>query len=102
MRDEVRKSALAPRNAPPLLGQVVGSALASISFAPKGYVKGEYGTSTCTYTYVQTVHTYIPSLTYTHIHNRLWYRGDFVPCIVSLGERAAERGAERIGGGAGI
>lgn len=41
MRDEVRKAALAPEAAPKLIGQLVGTVLASISLAPKGYVTGE-------------------------------------------------------------
>lgn len=41
VRNEVRKVALAPEAAPKLVGQIVGNVLASLSFAPKGYVKGE-------------------------------------------------------------
>ena len=41
VRNEVRKVALAPEAAPKLVGQIVGNVLAAVSFAPKGYVKGE-------------------------------------------------------------
>jgi hypothetical protein len=37
---EVRKHALAPESAPKILGQMVGTALAMASSAPKGYVEG--------------------------------------------------------------
>lgn len=40
MREEMRKAALAPENAPKMVGQLVGSVLASISFAPNGYIRG--------------------------------------------------------------
>ena len=41
VRGEVRKAALAPANAPSLVGQAVGSILASVSWAPSGFVPGE-------------------------------------------------------------
>ena len=41
VRAEVRKAALAPANAPSLVGQAVGSILASVSWAPSGFVPGE-------------------------------------------------------------
>jgi hypothetical protein len=41
MRDEVRKAALAPEAAPKLIGQLVGTFLATISAAPKGLVAGQ-------------------------------------------------------------
>lgn len=41
MRDEVRKAALAPEAAPKMIGQLVGTLLASISSAPKGLVTGQ-------------------------------------------------------------
>ena len=41
MRDEVRKAALAPDNAPQLVGQIIGTLMASIASAPKGYVTGD-------------------------------------------------------------
>jgi Mitochondrial inner membrane protein len=37
VRNETRKAALAPENMPPFLGQIVGNALATISWTPKGY-----------------------------------------------------------------
>jgi hypothetical protein len=40
VRTEVRKAALAPSNAPSLVGQAVGSVLASVSWAPSGFVPG--------------------------------------------------------------
>ena len=41
VRGEVRKAALAPTSAPSLVGQAVGSLLASLSWAPSGFVPGE-------------------------------------------------------------
>ncbi len=41
MRDEVRKAALAPEAAPKMIGQLVGTFLASISAAPRGLVTGQ-------------------------------------------------------------
>lgn len=41
VRNEVRKVALAPKDLPPLLGHMVGSLLASIAWAPKGYIHGD-------------------------------------------------------------
>lgn len=41
MREEVRKAALAPESAPKMIGQLIGSGLAAISSAPKGYVTGQ-------------------------------------------------------------
>lgn len=41
VKDEVRKAALAPQAAPPLLGQVVGNILAFVSLEPKGMVEGD-------------------------------------------------------------
>lgn len=40
MRQEVRKAALAPEAAPKLVGQLIGSGLAAISWAPTGLVPG--------------------------------------------------------------
>lgn len=41
VRNEVRKNALAPANAPSVVGQAVGSVLATLSWAPVGFVPGE-------------------------------------------------------------
>ena len=41
VRNEVRKVALAPEAAPKLVGQIVGNVLATVSWAPKGYVEGD-------------------------------------------------------------
>lgn len=41
VRNEVRKIALAPANAPSLVGVAVGSVLAKLSWAPSGFVPGE-------------------------------------------------------------
>lgn len=40
MRDEARKAALAPEQAPKLIGQVIGTVLANISSTPSGYIAG--------------------------------------------------------------
>lgn len=40
MRQEVRKVALAPKEVPSIVGQLIGSILATISLTPKGYVTG--------------------------------------------------------------
>lgn len=40
-RNEVRKAALSPEGVPTIIGQVIGNALASVSWAPKGYVSGD-------------------------------------------------------------
>lgn len=40
VRNEMRKVALAPEAAPKLVGQILGNVLASVSWAPKGYVEG--------------------------------------------------------------
>ncbi len=40
MRQEVRKVALAPKEVPSLVGQFIGSVLATVSLTPKGYVTG--------------------------------------------------------------
>lgn len=40
MRDEARKAALAPENAPKILGQMIGTILATMSFVPSGYIAG--------------------------------------------------------------
>ena len=37
----MRKAALAPESAPPLIGQLIGSLLAGITWSPKGYVRGD-------------------------------------------------------------
>jgi hypothetical protein len=41
VRNAVRKSALSPSQAPPALGQAIGSILASMSWAPSGHVPGD-------------------------------------------------------------
>lgn len=41
VKDEVRKAGLAPENAPPLLGQMIGNALAMISIEPSKPIEGE-------------------------------------------------------------
>lgn len=41
VRNEARKAALAPESMPTFVGQIFGSALAAISWSPKGYVLGE-------------------------------------------------------------
>jgi mitofilin len=40
VRKEVRKAALAPENAPTMIGQLIGTALAMVAPAPKGLVSG--------------------------------------------------------------
>jgi len=40
VRKEARKAAYAPDQAPAIVGQVIGSALAAVAPAPKGYVAG--------------------------------------------------------------
>lgn len=40
MRDEARKAALAPAQAPKLIGQVIGTVLANISSTPSGFIAG--------------------------------------------------------------
>jgi hypothetical protein len=40
LHDEVRKVALAPETPSPMVGQLIGSFLASISLKPKGYIQG--------------------------------------------------------------
>lgn len=40
MRDEARKAALAPEQAPKLVGQVIGTVLANLSFTPSGFING--------------------------------------------------------------
>lgn len=41
VKDEVRKAGLAPENAPPLVGQMIGNILASISIEPSKPIEGE-------------------------------------------------------------
>ena len=41
VKSEVRRAALVPANAPSVIGQAVGSILAALSWAPKGFVPGE-------------------------------------------------------------
>jgi hypothetical protein len=40
MREEARKAALAPEQAPKLIGQIIGTILANISFTPTGFIAG--------------------------------------------------------------
>jgi mitofilin len=40
LHDEIRKVALAPQSPPPMIGQAIGSVLASISLKPKGNIQG--------------------------------------------------------------